>query len=306
MTSKTLTVSILLATSFLLLTGCNDNAKTETNTTTDTNTIIDNSNNDNPTEGSGDGDDNTTTPPTVTPISLMLTIDKTSLNKDENTSIKVIATYADGTSKDMTEQVEWVMTPKDAVKVTEKTLIAKKDNPTTLKAKLGNTLSNTMNLNITWVVNGHTLPPEPDKTINDSTLLGIDSNDNGVRDDVERWIYETYKDKHPVHIDVAMQAGRGYKQVLKTPEKAKEIREMVNSSIHCNWYYKGYAEFFNEPLLMKRDINPSVFGKYFNTEERKDIYWQYDGLLSGDSYTLPDVEKLKEYCDFDTSKYNKQ
>ena len=31
-------------------------------------------------------------------------------------------------------------------------------------------------------INGHTLPPEPDPKINNSTLLGIDSNNNGVRE----------------------------------------------------------------------------------------------------------------------------
>jgi hypothetical protein len=217
-----------------------------------------------------------------------------------------MATYTDGTSKDMTEQVEWVMTPKDAVKVTEKTLIAKKDSSATLKAKLGNTLSNSMNLNIIWIVNGHTLPPEPDPTLNNSTLLGVDVNSNGVRDDVERWIYETYKDKHPIHIDIAMQAGRAYKQVLETPERAKEIREVVNASIHCNWYYKGYAKYFNEPLLVKKEISPAVHSKYFDTRERQDVYWQYDTLLSGGVYNLPEIDALKTYCDFNTSKYDKK
>jgi len=40
------------------------------------------------------------------------------------------------------------------------------------------------------VINGYTLPPEPDPVVNDSTILGIDSNDNGVRDDVEIWLLE--------------------------------------------------------------------------------------------------------------------
>ena len=42
-------------------------------------------------------------------------------------------------------------------------------------------------------INDYELPPEPDPKINNATLLGIDSNNNGVRDDVERWIYKTYK-----------------------------------------------------------------------------------------------------------------
>ncbi|GIT98508.1 hypothetical protein [Sulfurovum sp. TSL1] len=161
-------------------------------------------------------------------------------------------------------------------------------------------------VSFTETINGHTLPPKPDPKINNSTLLGVDSNNNGVRDDVERWIYMTYKDRHPIHIDIAMQAARGYKKVLETPERAKEIRSKVNSSIHCNWYYKEYAEFFNEPLLMKKDINPSIFNIYFDTKERKDMYWQYDSLLSGDSYALPKIRTLKAYCDFNTTKYDKK
>jgi hypothetical protein len=79
------------------------------------------------------------------------------------------------------------------------------------------------------IINGHTLPPEPDPVVNNSTLLGIDVNENRVRDDVERWIYKTFKDKHPVHIDIAMQAARSYKKVIQTPEKAKEIHDEVNA-----------------------------------------------------------------------------
>ena len=155
------------------------------------------------------------------------------------------------------------------------------------------------------IINGHTLPPMPDKTLNDSTLLGIDSNNNGVRDDVEIWIYETYKDKHPIHIDIAMQAGRAYKQVLETPEKAREIREVIIAPSHCAWYYQNDAKYFNEPLLVDEKIASPVQGKYFNTKERNDVYWEYDTLLSGGIYSLPKIKDEKSFCDFNTSKYEK-
>jgi hypothetical protein len=153
------------------------------------------------------------------------------------------------------------------------------------------------------VINGHTLPPMPDKTLNDSTLLGIDSNNNGVRDDVEIWIYETYKDKHPIHIDIAMQAGRAYKQVLETPERAKEIREKVNGPLFCASYYEFEAQFFGDPVLIYERIDAPVKSKYFNTKERNEVYWQYDTLLSGDSYPLPKDNEMKSFCDFNTTKY---
>ena len=38
------------------------------------------------------------------------------------------------------------------------------------------------------VINGYTLPPEPNPKLNNATLLGVDSNHNGIRDDVERFI----------------------------------------------------------------------------------------------------------------------
>ena len=41
---------------------------------------------------------------------------------------------------------------------------------------------------LTWSdINGD-LPPEPDPTANSATLSGVDSNGNGIRDDVERAI----------------------------------------------------------------------------------------------------------------------
>ena len=156
------------------------------------------------------------------------------------------------------------------------------------------------------VINGHTLPPKPDPKINNSTLLGIDSNNNGVRDDVEIWIYQTYKDKHPIYIDIAMQAGRAYKQVLETPERAREIHEtVVNAPLYCASYYEFEAQFFNDPILVNERIDAPVKSKYFNTKERNNVYWEYDSLLSGGSYALPKDKDMKNFCDFNTSKYKK-
>ena len=101
------------------------------------------------------------------------------------------------------------------------------------------------------VIHGHRLPPEPDPKVNNATLLGVDVNHNGVRDDVERWIYATYKDKHPIYIDIAMQAARGYRLVLETPERAKEIYDEVDAAMSCEAYYQIYAKYFNEPILVK-------------------------------------------------------
>jgi len=242
--------------------------------------------------------------PTLASISLES--DATTLNVGETVELTVMATYSDNSTRELDTNIEWIITPVDSVDVNGSVLTVKKDGDVAVQAKVGSTLSNTLNLTIAWVVNGHVLPPEPDPTINNSTLLGVDVNDNGVRDDVERWIYTKYKDKHPIHIDIAMQASRAYKQILETPERAKEIREEVNGAIFCASYYKFGAQFFNDPILVHERIDAPVKSKYFNTKERNNIYWQYDTLLSGGVYPLPKYDERKLFCDFNTSSYDKE
>jgi len=242
-------------------------------------------------------------------ISLSLEGDTTNINLGDIVNLILVATYENNTTKNIKENIELLVTPKDSLETNGTTIVANKDGSVTLQAKVDNTLSNSLNFEIKWVVDGHTLPPEPDPTLNNSTLLGIDSNDNGVRDDVERWIYRTYKDKHPIHIDIAMQAARGYKLVLEMTERANEIHNVVNKSLYCELYYRSCVDYIN--LKEKRILNEHdrIHGKffrkkvYFNTREREREYVQYDTLLSGDSYTLIRCSKRKELCDFNTSKY---
>ncbi len=155
------------------------------------------------------------------------------------------------------------------------------------------------------VINGHTLPHEPDPTINNATLLGVDSNGNGVRDDVERWIYNKYKNKHPIHIDIAMQAARNFKLILLYSSDAKKIHYKATEYMDCKSYYQYYANYYNEKILIVDSFNTEYLRKriYFNTSDRKEKYSQYSVLLSGDSYSLLPMETLKSRCDFNTSKY---
>ena len=239
--------------------------------------------------------------------SIKLTLEKNSLNVDENTTLKVVATYQDNTIKDVTNEVEWIYADKLAISIQKHTLKTNhKDTNIFLQAKYNNKLSNRVALEIYIEINGHRLPPEPNPTINNATLLGVDSNNNGVRDDVERWIYEEYKEKHPIHIDIAMQEAKANKKILEIPEKALEIHDEVRKPLHCQFYYKYDAKYFNEPILIQEDVINEYFTSniYFNTQERKDAYLLYDSLLSGGAYDLPPFNKeRKAACDFNTSKY---
>ncbi|MFT7861114.1 MAG: hypothetical protein ABXS93_09320 [Sulfurimonas sp.] len=262
--------------------------------------------------GCGGGDETTQAPTqSSTGVTLKLTLDTNALEVDTNTTLQVVATYDQGvSSEDVTDKVEWVINDKDALEIKKHTLHTKKDKLITIQAKYKNTLSNPITIEIYKIINGHRLPPEPDETLNNSTLLGIDSNNNGVRDDVERWIYKNYKDKHPIYIDIAMQEGKAYNQLLNSSlqntEQAKKIHEKCIAPIACKAYYQIYAKYFNEPLLVTEDVNVKYFQNfYFNTQNRKNHYSMYSKLLSGYMYSTPKLGEGKNLCDFNTSKYEK-
>ena len=220
---------------------------------------------------------------------LTLTISQTSLNRDSNSTIKVEATYSDQTTQDVTNQIEWVIDNKDAVEIQDHTLTAKKDINTTLKAKLDNLTSNTVTLNIYWEIDGHTLPPEPNKAINNSTLLGIDVNHNGVRDDVERYIYQRFGEnpEYPrTKIVIAMQYAQATQKILETP--TIESKKYLDDSLGCESYWidtktktmsgLDYVK-FSEKHKVFNDVN--LKDMFLNTKSRILQKFKFNKACSG-------------------------
>jgi len=164
---------------------------------------------------------------TIPPIvSINVESNATSMNLGEHALLTVYRIYADGHTEEIIDNIVWEITPADSTEIKGNILTAKKDGQVNIKAKVDNLVSDTLMLNIYWEVNGHRLPPEPDKALNDSTLLGIDSNDNGVRDDVERKVYTTYK--KAIERTVMMQAFRAKQKMLADPDMVKNVREWKN------------------------------------------------------------------------------
>ena len=167
-----------------------------------------------------------------------------------------------------------------------------------------NTINPTEDTNITQpslVIDGYTLPPMPDKTLNDSTLLGIDSNNNGVRDDVEIWIYTTY-DK-PIERAVFMQSARAYQIVIQEPQKALENLLIMQAATACTAYWSLRAKREGEGVWLEkfRNYSKEISPIQFNTKERFLAYEKYNHTLSGGVYSLVDTDKMKSMCDFNAS-----
>ena len=149
--------------------------------------------------------------------------------------------------------------------------------------------------NTEWIVDGHVLPPEPDKVLNDSTLLGIDSNNNGVRDDVERWIYKTYK--HPIERGIFMQSARANTLLLSTKPVHHKPNKYIRNVTSCQfyWIYEANPKPFDKYDLYKHDDDVDTM--QFNTIKRLVAKRKYELSLSGGVYSLPPTSKDK--CEFD-------
>lgn len=123
--------------------------------------------------------------------------------------------------------------------------------------------NNTNNLPTVEKINGIEVPPAPDKTKNNATLAGVDSNSNGVRDDVERDVAKlsgnevTFKNS----MDIAKELGVFAKATA-------EIKKTDIDNIYNNIMCKDYAVYKSTGKSIEKVINEIIF----NTKERKDAF----------------------------------
>ncbi|MDR1614894.1 MAG: hypothetical protein LBS26_04910 [Campylobacteraceae bacterium] len=156
-------------------------------------------------------------------------------------------------------------------------------------------------------VDGYTLPPMPPKTQNDETLLGIDTNSNGIRDDVEIYIYNRFQGytNSKVEREIAMQYAKTANEMITSPETAYEDKkyELLFKAIDCEWYY--YDTYlanvsYEEGLKYRiehRIFNPEFKDVVYNTKDRLKAFFRYNKSMSG--HVFKDRPIIKGSCNFD-------
>ena len=143
------------------------------------------------------------------------------------------------------------------------------------------------------------LPPEPDSDLNNSTLLGVDVNNNKVRDDIERRIVMNPKWSAGLK-GAKLQEARTYFLAMESPEKYPNIRDLLLKSYLLEMYYQN-----------KRSVNSNEENKEdkenlkanFNTDERKLAYAKIQGKFSGGMYSimLQPHRFVERYADYKVS-----
>ncbi len=122
-------------------------------------------------------------------------------------------------------------------------------------------------------------------------LLGVDSNNNGVRDDVEEYVNDTYK--NPLINEAAMAHAKIIQDylIVDTSDKAvvKAFLEKTTVVEICFRYRLGYFD-INNSFTQDRAIDNAVgdiIDMTKNTRERNIAYRSVSAAASGMSFRLP-------------------
>lgn len=137
------------------------------------------------------------------------------------------------------------------------------------------------------------LPPDPGDG-GKQTLLGIDSDNDGVRDDIQRYIYFTYPNEKKVRLALT-QIAKDFQVLLPDaadPDKALENVKKMNNNRTCLSYIKGGAR-----IAMKLDF--ALTAEILNTKERSFAYITFNNSLAGKTTTAVPLAERKNCCSFD-------
>lgn len=148
-------------------------------------------------------------------------------------------------------------------------------------------------------------PPEPGPE-NDKTLAGIDSNGNGVRDDIERYIAANYGDS-PQKVAYLMQYAKALAPfvsgTLNSSADALERSAYLSRTNACAARLISPAgramttaelRRFDEWLDAARDVEV----QHLNTADRLAQFIKNERLLAGQGLTLENWNSVQTACDF--------
>lgn len=134
------------------------------------------------------------------------------------------------------------------------------------------------------------LPPDPGPS-GQTTLLGVDSNGNGIRDDVERYIALNYGSS-PNAVKSLYEVARTLQAMLTVPQGNATAAKAVNDTA---WRNRSCLVFLFGAIDGHKK-SKDVFAEQFNTLERYRAWSRQDDLLAGQAFESP--RNRSTTCDF--------
>lgn len=138
---------------------------------------------------------------------------------------------------------------------------------------------------------GDDLPPDPGEA-GKATLEGIDSDGDGIRDDIQRYIALTYPNSQKTRAALRQYTVALNKAVLESPDEKSALNntEFMHRGQECVWYIH------DEQSIRITDL---LVAEYLNTLERSRAYLDYNDKLGGHVFGGKDFDEYKGSCTFD-------
>ncbi|SMN01704.1 hypothetical protein SPONN_2781 [uncultured Candidatus Thioglobus sp.] len=132
------------------------------------------------------------------------------------------------------------------------------------------------------------LPPDPGEA-GKLTIEGIDSDNDGVRDDIQRYIAITYPASESIRRVLTDMAKANQDFIFNADDKDKVLEADLerDKQIDC-FYYLDSEGAYKKSKKIKAEL--------LNTEERTRAYIKADSYLGGMSFRLPSDKKAQ--CSF--------
>lgn len=151
---------------------------------------------------------------------------------------------------------------------------------------------------VMFVVDSSLQVPMPDPKLNDKTVAGIDSDGDGVRDDIQRWIDEAYTSRPKVKMAAKQFATGVQLNITSVNNKAQSIASLKKTlvDLHCLKYIAGIEQGIN--------IHDELMAKFLNTKDRRNAEIQANANFKGQHWSIPRKEEdRKASCSFNPDEF---
>ncbi len=139
--------------------------------------------------------------------------------------------------------------------------------------------------------NGVVLPPDPGEE-GKLTLLGIDSDGDGVRDDIQRYIYITYPDEEKLRLGLTYYAKEFQGVLADADDRDAVYNRAIKMTRHgeCLHYLNGEESI---------NVESALDAEILNTRERSIAYITFSDNLGGKNIRSAPLKEWKNSCSFD-------
>lgn len=144
------------------------------------------------------------------------------------------------------------------------------------------------------------LPADPGDA-GKTTVAGIDSDSDGVRDDIQRYIAETQPDSRPTRAALRQQARMQQRLLIDASDREQSYKNAValGHAIDCVFFVRGRLG-HNDYVSLVNELR----AEFLNTSERTATLFRADAQLGGRNFP-GDFDDIQSHCSFDTSELPK-